>query len=110
MADAGSSLTTAGGTATLRLVGEVGRAEAEHLQPLLPSAMPAEVDSLVVDLSGCTYLDPAGVDLVGEVMGAAVDRRAAIAVRGASTNVAIILGIAGLLDLAAADGPGDNTS
>ena len=41
MADAGSSLTTAGGTATLRLVGEVGRAEAEHLQPLLPSAMPA---------------------------------------------------------------------
>ena len=64
----------------------------------------------MVDLSGCTYLDPAGVDLVGEVMGAAVDRRAAIAVRGASTNVAIILGIAGLLDLASADGPGDNTS
>ena len=102
-----SSLTIADGTATLRLVGEVGQADADQLRPLV-TTHPA-LTALVVDLADCTYLDPAGVDLVGMVMGAAVDRGATITMAGASPNVRIILGIAGLLDLVGGD-PGDDTS
>jgi len=104
-----SSLTIADGTATLRLVGEVGQADADQLRPLVPVTMQPALTALVVDLAGCTYLDPAGVDLVGMVMGAAVDRGATITMEGASPNVRIILGIAGLLDLVGGD-PGDDTS
>ncbi len=103
MTDAETSLTIAGGTATLRLVGEVGQDAAEQLLPLVPTAVPPGLAALVVDLTGCTYLDPAGVDLVGEVMGAAVDGRTSIRIQGASPNVRIILGIAGLLDLESGD-------
>lgn len=101
-----STLTYGEATARLRLVGEAGEQDAAAIGPDVEAVMQPPLALLVVDLTDCRFLEPAGVDLVGAVMGRAADLGAAMVIEGASANVRIILGIAGLWDLALDNAPG----
>ena len=103
--DAGAAtVTSLDGTARIVLVGEVGEATADRLRPDALARLQQPLEHLVVDLRKCSYLEPATVDLLGELFGLATEQGAAIAVQGASPNVRVILGISGLLGLADSSG------
>ena len=105
--DAGpSTVVCMDGLARIVLVGDVDQAVVDRLRPQALAAMQASLRDLVVDLHDCSYLEPAAVHLLGDLFGRAAEQGAAIAVRGASPNVRVILGIAGLLDLADSSGLG----
>lgn len=101
-----SSFATADGKARLVLVGEVGQAASQHMRAAALPRMQPPLTGLVVDLTRCDYLEPAGVDLLGSMFGRAYELGAAIDIVGASPNVNVILAISGLLDLAEGSGQG----
>jgi anti-anti-sigma regulatory factor len=67
--------------------------------------MPTPLKELIVDFSGCDHLDAEAVDALGSVLDRAIDGGATISMTGVSANVRVILGIAGLLELAESHGP-----
>jgi anti-anti-sigma regulatory factor len=102
--DAESSFTAQHASAQLVLVGDVGQAMADDLREQASRRMPAQLDEFVVDLSSCRFLEPAAVDMLSSVLGHAHDGGARICLEGMSANLRVILGIAGLLDLAESSG------
>ncbi len=102
--DTDSSFSVNHASARLVLVGDVGRAMADSLREQASLQMPTQVDEFAVDLSACRYLEPAAVDMLSSVLGRAHDGEAHISLQGMSANLRVILGIAGLLDLAESSG------
>lgn len=103
--DTDSSFSVNHASARLVLVGDVGHEVADSLKEQASLQMPTQVDELVVDLSACRFLEPAAVDMLSSVLGRADAGGADISLRGMSANLRVILGIAGLLDLAESSGP-----
>lgn len=99
-----SAVSSVDGIARIVLVGDVGETTADRLRAEALARLAPPLQQLVVDLHDCRYLEPAAVDLLGEMFGRTADLGAAISVQGASANVSVILAISGLLDLA--DGSG----
>jgi anti-anti-sigma factor len=93
-------------TARLALAGDLGEQEVRALRRQVSAELHAPVRRLVIDLAQCHFLDPVVVDLIGAVMGTAHDRGIPMTLDGASANVRVILGIAGLLDFPTSRGDG----
>ncbi len=102
--DTDSYLSVQHASAQLVLVGDVGQEMADDLREQASLRMPAQLDGFVVDLSACRYLEPAAVDMLSSVLGHAHAGGARISLEGMSANLRVILGIAGLLDLAESPG------
>jgi anti-anti-sigma factor len=93
-------------TARLALAGDLSEQEVQALRQQASAQLHPPVRRLVIDLAQCRFLDPVVVDLIGGVMGMADERGIAMTLDGASANVRVILGIAGLLDFPASRGDG----
>jgi ABC-type transporter Mla MlaB component len=103
--DTDSSFSVHQARAQLVLVGDVGQEMADSLKGQASVQMPNRLDELVVDLRACRFLEPAAVDMLSSVLGQADAAGARINLEGMSANLRVILGIAGLLDLAESSGP-----
>jgi anti-anti-sigma factor len=55
---------TANGTGILSVVGEIDMATAPEFEQALSSAVRAPIERVVVDLTGCTYLDSAALGVL----------------------------------------------
>jgi anti-anti-sigma factor len=53
-----------GGSLVARLVGEVDMTNAGHVRDAVLHAVPNDVHALVIDLSECTYLDSAAIEVL----------------------------------------------
>jgi anti-sigma B factor antagonist len=53
-----------GGALLARLVGEVDMTNAAHVRDEMLGAVPNDAHALVVDLSACTYLDSAAIEVL----------------------------------------------
>ncbi|HRY09163.1 MAG: STAS domain-containing protein [Actinobacteria bacterium] len=99
MSTAASRLVAHDTVATLILSGDIGHEDAGALRDHLDAALSPPVERLAIDLSSCGFLNPVAVDLVGAAIGKAHEHGMPASLEGASANVRVILGIAGLLDL-----------
>ncbi len=94
------------GTLRIVLVGDVDGPAMQASLAHMPVELDDSVQSLVVDLYECSFIGAAGVDLLGTLVGRAAEHGATVELQGASPGVSLILGIAGLLDLAQSSGRG----
>ncbi len=93
-------------TGTLRIVlaGDVDGPAMQASLEDMAGELDDSVQSLVVDLHECRFIGATGVDVLGTLVGRAAEHGATVELQGASPGVSLILGIAGLLDLAQSSG------
>jgi anti-anti-sigma factor len=100
----GSTVTTAGGRALVELRGDVDVMTVPALRDEAFGVLEPPIEEVRVDLSRCTFLDSAGIALLGVLWGRARDLGARFVLSHPQTNVRVVLTIAGLSGLIGEDG------
>jgi len=102
-ASAGSTVTTADGRALVSLRGDVDVTTVPAVREQAFDVLVPPLAEVRVDLSGCTFLDSAGIALIGVLWGRAHDLGARFVLADPPTNVRVVLTIAGLAGLIVED-------
>lgn len=94
-----------GSRARLTLRGDVDVVTAPALREQALDLLQPPLSVVDVDLSGCTFLDSAGIALLGALWARARELGAELVLRDPPTNVRVVLTIAGLAGLLEETGP-----
>jgi anti-anti-sigma factor len=103
-ASTGSTVRSADGQALVSLHGDVDVMTVPAVREQAFDVLVPPLAEVRVDLSGCTFLDSAGIALIGVLWGRARDLGARFVLAEPATNVRVVLTIAGLAGLIVEDG------